>query len=111
MAKTTTTHITDDIDGTKDAAEVAFSFGGSDYTIDLSKKNAAALEKALKPYLEAATKLSRRSSGTSRRSRSSSTSTRNDYSQIRDWARQQGLQVSDRGRVPAVVIEQYEAAN
>jgi hypothetical protein len=48
--------ITDDLDGSADAQEVTFSFQGSEYTIDLGEKNLAALEKALKPYIDAATK-------------------------------------------------------
>lgn len=111
MAKTTITHITDDIDGSTDATEVAFSLNGVDYTIDLSKKNAVALEKALKPYLDAATKVSGRSGTSSRRKSSRSSGSRKDLAAIRDWAREQGIAVSDRGRVSSSVIEQYEAAH
>jgi hypothetical protein len=110
MAKQTTTTITDDLDGTKDATEVAFSYNGTDFTIDLSKKNAAAFEKALKPYIDAATKVSRRSS--SRRTKSaSSTGARQDLAQVREWAKSQGIEVSERGRVSASVLEQYDAAH
>lgn len=109
MAKTTITHTTDDIDGSKDATEVAISYQGVDYTIDLSKKNAAALEKALKPYLEAATKIPGRTSK-SRRKPSGPSGSRNDLAKIREWARAQGLTVSDRGRVSSSVIDQYDAA-
>lgn len=118
MAKTTVVHVTDDLDGSKDATEIAFSYGGVDYTIDLSKKNAAAMEKALKPYLEAATKVSGRGrtggasrSGSSSKSNSRSSSSRKNYAAIREWARGQGIEVSDRGRVPSAVVEQYEAAH
>lgn len=45
MAKTTVIHITDDIDGSKDASGVTFSFNGTDYSIDLSKKNFGAFER------------------------------------------------------------------
>lgn len=62
MAKNTVTHITDDIDGTAGAEEVTFSFDGVDYTVDLAKKNRAALEKALRPYLEVATRQARQAS-------------------------------------------------
>jgi hypothetical protein len=110
MAKTTITQITDDIDGSKDATEIAFSFNGVDYTIDLSKKNAAAMEKALKPYIDAATKTSRRASSTGGRN-GRTRSKRNDLADIRAWARSQGIEVSERGRIPASVIEQYDAAH
>ena len=109
MAKTTITQITDDLDGSKDATEVAFSFDGVDYTIDLSKKNAAAMAKALKPYLDAATKV--RGNRARRTSSTRATGSRKDLAAVREWARVQGLEVSDRGRVPAAVVEQYDAAH
>ena len=108
MAKTTVTHITDDLDGSKDASEVAFSFDGVDYTIDLSKKNAAAMAKALKPYLDAATKVSGRSTRPQRTGSSRTSGPRKDLATIREWARGQGIDVSDRGRIPAAVILQYD---
>jgi hypothetical protein len=83
----------------------------------LSPRNRASLEKALKPYLSKATKVSgrdTRSSG-SRRSRSSAASRRGssrpDLAQVRDWARGNGLDVSDRGRISAAVQQAYDAAH
>jgi hypothetical protein len=111
VARTTVTQITDDLDGSKDATEVAFSFDGVDYTIDLSKKNAAAMAKALKPYLDAATKVTRRASRARRAGSSRAAGPRKDLAAVREWARGQGLEVSDRGRVPAAVVEQYDAAH
>ena len=55
MAKTTITQITDDLDGSRDADTYSFAWEGTSYTIDLSKKNAKAFEKALEPYLGSAT--------------------------------------------------------
>lgn len=109
MAKTTITQITDDMDGSKDASEVSFSYAGVDYTIDLSRKNRAAFDKAVKPYIEAAAKVSKRSVSRRRSSSSVASSTRN-YAAIREWARGQGIEVSERGRVASSVIEQYDAA-
>ena len=111
VAKTTVTHITDDLDGSKDATEVAFSFDGVDYTIDLSKKNAAAMAKAFKPYLDAATKVSGRNTPSRRTKNSRASGPRKDLVTIREWARREGIEVSDRGRISAAVIEQYDAAN
>lgn len=111
MAKTTVTHITDDLDGSKDATEVAFSFEGVDYTIDLSKKNAAAMARALKPYLDAATKVGGRGTRSRRANSSRAVAPRRDLAAVREWARGQGFEVSDRGRVPAAVVEQYDAAH
>lgn len=108
MAKTTVTQITDDVDGSTDAEEVSFAYEGVQYSIDLSKKNKAALEKALTPYLAAATKVSRRSSG--RRS-TSNTASRGDLSAVRAWASKQGIEVSARGRIAKSVIDQYDASH
>ena len=105
MARTVVTHITDDLDGSKDAEDVTFSFAGIEYSIDLSKKNRAALEKALKPYIDAGTKVSKRPArGRTRKSNTSGTSQRD----VRDWAKSQGIEVSNRGRVPVAIVEQYE---
>ena len=59
MAKATIIEIINDLDNSKNAEEVSFSFRGTDYTVDLGKKNLAALEKALKPYIEATSRVSK----------------------------------------------------
>ena len=107
MAKTTITQITDDIDGSKDAREVSFAFDGTQYTIDLSKKNLAAFEKAMKSYIDAATRVP----GRAKSARTSKSDSRNrDLSAIREWAKGAGIEVSERGRIAADVVKQYEAA-
>lgn len=109
MAKTTTVTITDDIDGTSNAAAYEFTYDGVTYRIDLAKKNKTALDKALKPYLEAATKVSgRRRSTRSRRPASRQTQ---DLAAIRDWASKNGYEVSGRGRIAQSVVDAYNAAN
>ena len=111
MAKQTIIHITDDIDGTKDAQEVSFSFQGTEYKIDLAKKNLAAFEKAVKPYVDAATKVSRGSSRSRRVTKpTSSKAPARNTAAIREWAKGAGIEVSARGRIPNSVVEQYEAA-
>lgn len=112
MAKTTIT--TDDLDGTSSAETVTFGYAGKAYSIDLSKKNRAALEKALRPYIAAATKVGRRSQGGTRRSaRSASNSRRSGPSlaDVRSWAHEQGMPVAERGRVAQEIIDAYEAAH
>jgi hypothetical protein len=106
MARTVVTQMTDDLDGSKDAEEVRFALQGVEYTIDLSKKNRAAFEKLLNPYIEAGTKVTSRRN--SRRTTSGTASARRDLRAVRAWAKAQGLDVSDRGRVPASVLEQYD---
>lgn len=106
MAKKTLVTITDDIDGSEDAQTVTFGFAGREYEIDLSEKNAAKLEKALKPYLEAG----RRISPTGRKSGRPAASSF-DLTAVREWAAANGIPVAARGRVAASVLEQYAAAN
>jgi hypothetical protein len=115
MAKTTT--IVDDLDGSANAETVEFSLGSNSYSIDLSKKNRAALEKALKPYIDSATKVGgrgvRRNSGPAGRRggrRTAAEAPRQDLGVIRAWAQANGYEVSDRGRVAAAVVEAYNAA-
>ena len=112
MAKTIIEQITDDIDGSANAKTVTFSFDGSEYSIDLSTKNRAALEKALKPYLDHASQQSRRSSRAPRRSRSTSPAKgQPDLGAVREWARANGHTVSDRGRVSGVIQAAFDAAH
>lgn len=101
MARQTVVQVLDDIDGTANASEVSFSFDGVDYTIDLAKKNRAAMEKALRPYLASATKVSRRSP---RRKNATP-----DLTKVRQWAKEQGIDVAPRGRVAQSVIDQYQS--
>ena len=113
MARQIIENITDDIDGSADAQAVEFSYAGTDYTLDLGKKNRAALEKALKPYIQAGTKVSKRgprgtARGNTRRRRSGSKDT--DLGAVRAWAAENGFEVSTRGRIPGAVLEAYQAA-
>lgn len=104
----TIVELTDDLDGGKADQTVTFALQGVSYEIDLSKKNASAFEKALKPYVDAARKM-KRSTGAGRRSTSRAGGT--DVGAIREWARANGHSVSDRGRIPASVREAYAAAH
>lgn len=107
MAKTVT--VVDDIDGSANAETVTFSFEGDRYEIDLAKKNRTAFEKALKPYIDAAQKVSRARSSSDRRGRRSSGPKR-DLAAIRAWAAEQGYEVSERGRIAQAIVEEYDAA-
>lgn len=106
MAQQTTVTLTDDLDGGRAAETVSFGLDGRVYEIDLSKKNAAAFRRKLAPFLEHA-----RKAGRGRRHRPGRTAASRDRSGgIRAWAKGQGIAVSERGRIPASVVEQYEAA-
>lgn len=115
MATETFTRLVDDLDGSKAERTVDFSWGGKTYSIDLSRKNIAALEKSLQPYIGAARVVgaSRRPRGRSKGSRGNAGGAQGgrNLSAIREWARSNGYEVSDRGRIGAEVMAAYEAAN
>jgi nucleoid-associated protein Lsr2 len=106
MAQKVTVALEDDLDGGPATETIRFAFGGVDYEIDLSTKNASAFRKQLAPFVEHARKAGR---GQLRRPGRSAAS-RQRSSDVRAWAKQQGIAVSDRGRIPASVVEQYYAA-
>jgi hypothetical protein len=104
MAQKITVALEDDLGGGPADETVRFSVGGTSYEIDLNKKNAAAFRKKLAPFVEHARKAERGP----RRPRTQSSRQRSG--DIRAWANDQGIAVSDRGRISASVVEQYEAA-
>ncbi len=105
MAQKITVELEDDLVGGPADETMRFAFGGSVYEIDLNKKNARAFRKQLGPFIEHA-----RKAGQGRR-RPRTQSSRQRSGDIRAWAKDRGIAVSDRGRIPASVVEQYEAAN
>jgi hypothetical protein len=106
--------LVDDLDGGEAAETVAFSLDGTSYEIDLSKNNANGLRDALAKYVGAARKAGRAAAGRQAGGRSrgggSAAIDRDQAAAIRAWAKKQGLKVSDRGRIPASIIEQYNSA-
>jgi hypothetical protein len=107
MAQKITVALEDDIDGGPAEETVRFAIGGVDYEIDLSKRNAAAFRRQLAPFVDHARKAGRGA----RRRPGRSAASRDRSGAIRAWAKEQGIAVSDRGRIPVSVVEQYEAAN
>jgi Lsr2 len=107
MAQKITVALEDDIDGGPADETVRFAIGGVDYEIDLSKRNAAAFRRQLAPFVDHARKAGRGA----RRRPGRSAASRDRSGAIRAWAKEQGIAVSDRGRIPVSVVEQYEAAN
>jgi hypothetical protein len=109
MAKKTvvTEILVDDIDGSAGERTLNFTWEGTAYEIELSRRNAAAFEKTMKPYLDAARRVK---SSRSRRG-ASGRSGKRDLGAIRDWATKNGFDVSARGRVAGSVIEAYDAAH
>ena len=106
MAQRVTVALEDDLDGGPAAETVRFAFGGAEYEIDLSKKNAASFRKQLVPFIEHARKSGRAQSRRAGRTGAS----RQRSGDVRAWAKDHGIAVSERGRIPASVVEQYRAA-
>src|SRR5215471_17153532 len=106
MAQRITVALEDDLDGGPADETVRFGLGGSEYEIDLSKKNASTFRKQVAPFIERARKAGRGQAGRVGRTASS----RQRSGDIRAWAKDHGISVSERGRIPANVVEQYEAA-
>jgi len=106
MAQRVTVTLDDDLDGGPADQTVRFAVGGASYEIDLSKKNAAAFRKQLAPFIEHARKAGRAQP----RRPARTTASRQRSGDIRAWAHEHGIAVSGRGRIPASVVEQYQAA-
>jgi hypothetical protein len=102
--------LTDDLDGSDLPAgkgeTVTFSLDGSSYEIDLRTKNAAALRKVLAVYIEAARPIRNR-----RGKKVTRTTLGADARTVKEWARANGYEVNDRGRVPADIRKAFDAAN
>ncbi|GAA4758185.1 Lsr2 family protein [Gordonia alkaliphila] len=107
MAKRTKIMIVDDIDGAEldDYETVRWSLDGKSYEFDASPENAAAFRDAVATYVGVSRVVGGRS--TRRAAGKSTTNTR----AVRAWANENGLTVSDRGRIPADIIAAYEAAH
>lgn len=109
MAKQTTVTLIDDIDGSEADEQVEFAIDGKSYEIDLSSANGSRLRDALAPFISAARRSGgRRSSATSSSTSPARPSTDREQNQaIREWAVQQGMKISERGRIPSNVLEAY----
>jgi hypothetical protein len=115
MARQVITTLIDDLDGKKADRTVEFSLDGVAYTIDLSEANAGKLRKALDPYISAGTRLGRAAAGriASRGAAAPARTagSRDENRLIREWAIQNGHQISERGRIPQEVSNAYRAAH
>jgi hypothetical protein len=96
----------DDIDGSAAEGTVRFGLDGTEYEIDLNAGHARELRDALARYLDAA----HRVSGSARKPARGSRRGGLDATGVREWARAQGIEVKDRGRVPADLVAKFKAA-
>ena len=106
MAQKVTIAPVDDVDGGPADETARFRLEAADYEIDLSGKIASAFRKQLAPFVEHARKAGR---GQARRA-GRTAAARQRSGDIRAWAKDQGIAVSDRGRIPTSVLECYQAA-
>ena len=104
MARKTVVTLEDDLDGSLAEETLRFGIDGREYEIDLSRKNAGRFRKQVAPFVDHA----RRAGRAARRPARTAASRRRSHD-IREWARDQGIELSERGRIPASVVEQYEA--
>lgn len=106
MAKRIVESFIDDIDGTDAEGTTTFALDGTSYEIDLSGKNREKLEKALAPYLTKARAV--RAERPARLRRGAATRTRamsrEQSADIRQWAKANGLPVSERGHEPSRIV-------
>jgi hypothetical protein len=108
MAQKIQTLFIDDIDGGEAEGTVRFALDGTEYEIDLSAKHSGELRDSLKTYIAHARKVGGRSRrGTARTGRKPSAI---DTVAVRAWARENGFDIKERGRVPASVIAKYREA-
>ena len=106
--KKTQVVLLDDIDGTEAEETVSFSFKGVSYELDLSSANAAAMAEDLEKWIKPARRVGGRT--TTRSARSSKPQGPSRAGEIRAWAQGQGLEVNERGRIPAEIVAAFEAA-
>lgn len=109
MARETVQIYFDDLTGEPVEADevqtIKFAWEGKALRLDLNQENAEVLEEVMKPYLDAATLV------TSSEIKKSPKPKRTDLNEVRSWARENGMEVSDRGRVPIKVLDAYDNRN
>lgn len=106
--------LVDDLDGGRATETVTFALEGSNYEIDLSKRNADQLRRALRPYLESGRKVKRGPGGRAgTRARRSAAGHSEDYdrAEVRAWARSHRIKVAPRGRISNDVVERWRESN
>lgn len=120
MARRIVHQLVDDLDGTVleigSGETVLFSLDGTAYEIDLTDENAESLRAAFAPYIAAARSVSARGAAAPRarggaRPGAQKRAGQRNYAPVRAWAAANGFTVSERGRVPASVLDAYDAAH
>lgn len=102
----------DDLDGGKADETVKFSLDGAQYEIDLSKDNATKMREAFAPFIAGARKPSRGGVvvGGRAAARGTAAADREQNRAVRAWAKRKGKKISERGRIPQGIVDEYHAA-
>jgi hypothetical protein len=106
MASKTTIIFEDDLEGGQAEETVRFGLGTAEYEIDLNTQNADWFRSLMAPFVDHARKIGRNQSARPVRP----VADRRHSAEVRAWARDHGVTINERGRIPATVTEQYETA-
>lgn len=106
MAQRVEIILVDDLDGTESEETISFGLDGSNYEIDLNGENASKLREAIAPFKKAGRAQEKKRG----RGRGARVTSRGSSTEIRLWAKSKGLPINERGRIPASIVEKYEAA-
>ncbi|MEV0805598.1 Lsr2 family protein [Micromonospora sp. NPDC050200] len=112
MAKQIIHKLVDDLDGGDADETVKFALDGVQYEIDLSNSNADKLREAFGPYMTSGTRVGRGGvvvGGRAARGRGGATADREQNKAIRAWAKKSGKEISDRGRIPQEIVDEYHS--
>ena len=109
MAQKVQTLFVDDLDGSEAEGTVRFGLDGTEYEIDLNAQHARQLRDVLARYVAAGRRVG---AGIRRPARGGRKAQRNalNTTEVREWAKTQGIDVKDRGRVPAELVVKFKAA-
>ncbi|NML52077.1 Lsr2 family protein [Streptomyces sp. R302] len=110
MAQKVQVLLVDDLDGVEADETVTFALDGKTYEIDLTTANAEKLRGLLEPYTTSGRRTGGRTAAGRGKGRVAASGSQ-DTAKIRAWAKENGMKVNDRGRVPADVKAAYEDAN
>ena len=109
MAQKIQTLLIDDLDGSAAEGTVRFGLDGTEYEIDLNAGHARELRDALARYVDAARRVSSSARRPPRGGRRAPAGDLNAV-EVRQWAKAQGIEVKDRGRVPGDLVVKFRAA-
>ncbi|MCP3427262.1 Lsr2 family protein [Rothia sp. AR01] len=110
MAQKVKIILEDDLDGGTAGETVRFALDGGQFEIDLSTENAKQLREAIRPYTSAAQKVTTQNRRGAGRTAGGGQQRNKETAQIRAWAKENGYEISDRGRIYKSIQDAYHAA-